>query len=133
MHEWALARAVVSTVIKVAAEAGASGVKSVEVAVGELQELDENAMLLAIGELSRKTILEGAKWKFAKVEAAFRCRRCGEEWKMDRKKLDPDEAEAIHFIPEVAHAFIRCPSCGGPDFEITGGRGIWVERIEVSE
>ena len=30
--------------------------------------------------------------------------------------LEKDESEAIHFLPELAHTFIRCPQCGGPDF-----------------
>ncbi len=47
----------------------------------------------------------------------------------ERKELGENEQEAIHFVPEAAHAFIRCPACGSPDFEISKGRGVWVERI----
>jgi Zn finger protein HypA/HybF involved in hydrogenase expression len=38
--------------------------------------------------------------------------------------------EAIHFIPELSHAFVRCPECGSPDFIILAGRGITLERVE---
>ncbi len=38
--------------------------------------------------------------------------------------------ESIHFIPEVAHTYIKCPKCGSPDFEIIKGRGIWLEKIK---
>jgi hydrogenase nickel incorporation protein HypA/HybF len=44
--------------------------------------------------------------------------------------VSEDTAEAIHFVPEVAHTYIKCPSCGSPDFEIVEGRGVWLENIK---
>ena len=38
--------------------------------------------------------------------------------------------EAIHFIPELAHAFLECPSCQSPDFELLQGRGVSIGAIE---
>ena len=49
--------------------------------------------------------------------------------KMRKQKGGANEREAIHFVPESAHAFLRCPACKSPDFEISKGRGVWVERI----
>lgn len=134
MHEWALAEAIVSSVLKAARDAGASRVRAVEIAVGELQGLDEEAIRFALRELSKNTLLQDAVWNFYRVEAGFRCRVCGAEWGLAGAGggLGPDEAEAVHFLPEVIHAFMRCPSCGSPDFEITRGRGIWVERVEAT-
>ena len=43
---------------------------------------------------------------------------------------DDDAAEAIHFVPELAHAFMRCPDCGSPDFEVAAGRGVAISGIE---
>ena len=133
MHEWALARAVLLSVLRAAGDAGASRLKSVEVAVGELQDLDEEAMRLALDELSRNTPAESASWEFRRIGARFRCRACGAEWGMGhaKKLLGSDEAEAVHFLPEAVHAFIRCSACGSPDFEILEGRGVWVERIKA--
>jgi hydrogenase nickel incorporation protein HypA/HybF len=47
--------------------------------------------------------------------------------------LDPDMRESIHFLPEAGHAFIRCPSCGSPDYAVTSGRGVYIESIGVEE
>ena len=46
------------------------------------------------------------------------------------KGLSEEQSEAIHFIPEVAHVYIRCPECESPDFEFVKGRGVWIESIE---
>ncbi|MDR0318462.1 MAG: hydrogenase maturation nickel metallochaperone HypA, partial [Nitrososphaerota archaeon] len=55
------------------------------------------------------------------------CRNC---WQFKKEKLDAVTVEAIHFVPEAAHTFIKCPKCGSPDFEITSGRGIWLDSIQ---
>ena len=41
-----------------------------------------------------------------------------------------DVREAIHFVPEIAHTYIKCPKCGSPDFEVVQGRGVWLESIK---
>jgi hydrogenase nickel incorporation protein HypA/HybF len=43
--------------------------------------------------------------------------------------MEKENAEAIHFVPEIAYVYIRCPNCKSPDFEIMQGRGVWLERI----
>ncbi|MCR6622962.1 MAG: hydrogenase/urease maturation nickel metallochaperone HypA, partial [archaeon YNP-LCB-024-027] len=62
-------------------------------------------------------------------EAEMMCRKCGYKWKFRSEGLSEDVKEAIHFIPEVAHTFMRCPKCGSPDFEVISGRGVWIESI----
>jgi hydrogenase nickel incorporation protein HypA/HybF len=47
-----------------------------------------------------------------------------------KKKLNEDESEAIHFLPEVAFVHTRCPKCKSPDFEITKGRGVTITSIK---
>jgi hydrogenase nickel incorporation protein HypA/HybF len=45
--------------------------------------------------------------------------------------IEDDIKEAIHFLPEAVHAYISCPNCGSFDFEIVGGRGVYIRRIEA--
>ena len=40
------------------------------------------------------------------------------------------ESESIHFVPELAHAFLRCPDCDGADFEVVAGRGVVLQELE---
>ncbi|MEM4169637.1 MAG: hydrogenase maturation nickel metallochaperone HypA, partial [Thermoproteota archaeon] len=58
---------------------------------------------------------------------------CGFKWFFQKEELDENMLEAIHFLPEVSHAYVKCPNCGSPDFEVTGGRGVWIESIKGLE
>jgi hydrogenase nickel incorporation protein HypA/HybF len=133
MHEWALAEAVVTAAVEVARREGLSEVSLLTLRMGELQRIDREAFDFAMAELvkPRASLLGKAEVKIEKEPARFACRVCSAAWGLDdgRGALPGDEAEAIHFVPEMAHAFMRCPKCGSPDFEITHGRGIWLDSV----
>jgi hydrogenase nickel incorporation protein HypA/HybF len=128
MHEWALAEAVISAASDVAEKEGLKEVAEVRLRVGELQQIDQEIFEFALSQI-KTAKLKNARFTIHKVEAKLHCRACGERWVFRREKLDRDTSEAIHFVPEVAHAYIRCPKCGSPDFEIIEGRGVWLESI----
>jgi len=44
--------------------------------------------------------------------------------------MSEEESEAIRFAPEVAHVYIRCPSCKSPDFEVLQGREVSIDYIK---
>ncbi|HLN88846.1 MAG TPA: hydrogenase/urease maturation nickel metallochaperone HypA, partial [Candidatus Binatia bacterium] len=71
-----------------------------------------------------------AKFHILKSKSALKCRVCNTTWSLDLEKLDKTTAEAIHFVPEVVHTYIKCPHCGSPDFEIVTGRGVWLENVK---
>ena len=133
MHEFALAEAVISAVVKAAEEAGIRTVKEFTIRIGELQQIDPEVFGGALKQLStsRLDLLAKASIKIRKEGAAFRCRVCSHEWRFADFKdgLVEEISEAIHFIPEMAYAHIRCPECSSPDFELTHGRGIWVDEV----
>ncbi len=105
-------------------------VSGVTVRLGELQQID-----MEIFEFSLKEIAGLEKMKLdIKIEtekALLRCMVCGNEWDISGapKGIGEDEAEFIHFVPDVAHVYLRCPGCKSPDFEILRGRGVRVESI----
>ena len=74
--------------------------------------------------------LKKVKFRILKAKSTLKCRVCGTTWEFNIKKLDKTTAEAIHFVPEVAHTYIRCPKCGSSDFEIVSGRGVWLDNIK---
>ncbi|MHA1596661.1 MAG: hydrogenase nickel incorporation protein HypA [Candidatus Asgardarchaeia archaeon] len=133
MHEWSLAEAVVNTALGVMKENGAEKINEMKVCVGELQQIDLELFSSAIDSLSKGTPLDDAKKEICVEEAVLRCLNCKHEWKFKDalKDLRGEDAEAIHFVPELAHSYIRCPKCGSPDFEIVKGRGVWIEYIKV--
>jgi len=130
MHEWALAEAVVSTVSQIAEREGLRRVTEVRLKVGELQQIEMEILRFALSELKRSSLLEDAEFIIETEKAELTCRVCGHKWFFKRIEIDENAAEAIHFIPEIAHAYIRCPRCGSPDFEVTRGRGVWLESIK---
>ncbi|WP_457742734.1 hydrogenase nickel incorporation protein HypA [Thermococcus sp.] len=133
MHEWALADAIVRTVLDYAQREGAKRVKKVQVVLGELQDVAEDIVKFAMEQMFAGTIAEGAEIEFIEEEAVFRCRNCGHTWKLKEVKDMFDERlkEDMHFIPEVVHAFLACPKCGSHDFEILQGRGVYVSGILI--
>ena len=132
MHEWALAEAVIATVVKVSKEKKLREVKELEIKIGELQQIERGILEFALKQFMReqKGLFKKAKIRFESEKAVLKCNICGTEWDFHNEKLSKEEFEAIHFIPEVAHSYIRCPKCKSLDFQIVKGRGVWVNSIE---
>jgi len=129
MHEWALAEGVVSTATRIAEEKGLEKVTEVTVRIGELQQVEPEVLGFALDQL-RTPIMEEAEFILESVPARLRCRRDGTEWTFTAEGMEEDASEAIHFVPEMAHVYIKCPTCGSPDFEVVEGRGVWLASIK---
>jgi hydrogenase nickel incorporation protein HypA/HybF len=128
MHEWALAEAVIAAASEAAEKEGLKEIREVRVKVGELQQIEPEVFEFALSQLKTGRFKE-ARFVLESVKAEFRCRVCGHGWVFEKDKLDAGTAEAIHFVPEVAHSYVKCPRCGSPDFEVVEGRGVWLESI----
>lgn len=128
MHEWALAEAVTSSVRKFAENEGFLMVHEVTIRVGELQNVDLEIFEFALTQL-RSPILKNAVFQIEVLPTELRCRVCQEQWNPRSNALEDDIAESVHFVPEVAHVYLKCPHCGSPDFEVLAGRGVWLQSI----
>jgi len=129
MHEWALAEAIISAASEIAEKEGLREVTEVKIKVGELQQLELDTLEFALSQL-KTTKFKNTKFEMETVKAQLRCRVCGHKWFFSKEKLDEKVTEAIHFVPEIAHTYIKCPKCGSPDFEILEGRGVWLESMK---
>jgi hydrogenase nickel incorporation protein HypA/HybF len=125
MHEWALAEGVVKTADKFAEDQGINEITEVRIMIGELQQVEHEIIEFALEQLKTQR-MKRAKFVIEAVPARFKCRKCGHEWQLEADKLDEETGEAIHFVPEMAHVYLKCPSCGSTDFEVTEGRGVWL-------
>jgi len=128
MHEWALAEAILASATEVAEKEKLKEITEVTVRVGELQQIAPSILRFALSQL-KTSLFEKTKFHILKAKTTLTCRVCGNSWKISMKNLDKTTAEAIHFVPEVAHTYIKCPNCGSPDFEIENGRGVWLEQV----
>ena len=129
MHEWALAEAILTSARQIADKEGLKEVTEVTIKVGELQQVEPKILRFALSQM-KTDMFKNAKFRILKAKSTLKCRVCGTTWQFNTKKIDSATAEAIHFVPEVAHTFIKCPKCGSPDFEIASGRGVWLEDIK---
>jgi hydrogenase nickel incorporation protein HypA/HybF len=132
MHEWALAEAVIATASQIATKEKLKKITEITIKIGELQQIEPDILKFALQQL-KPANFKNTKFHITHAKTTLQCRNCGNTWLFTKQKLDKNTAEAIHFIPEVAHTYIKCPKCGSPDFEITEGRGIWLKNIKGTQ
>jgi hydrogenase nickel incorporation protein HypA/HybF len=129
MHEWALAEAVITAAQQIAEKEKLKEVREVNIRIGELQQVERDIFRFALSQL-KPASFKNVKFHILTAKTKLKCRVCGHTWLFSKSKLDEEIAEAIHFVPEVAHSYIKCPKCGSPDFEVSQGRGVWLENIK---
>ncbi|MGH0035387.1 MAG: hydrogenase nickel incorporation protein HypA [Myxococcota bacterium] len=134
MHEFALAQAVVDSALEVARREKLSRITRLVVGIGELQRIGIASFEFALSEVipTGEPRLEGVTLALETEPARFRCRVCERDFGLDEAPHPSrrEQSEAIHFVPELAHAFLRCPRCESPDFEIRAGRGVVLRTLE---
>jgi len=134
VHEYALAEGVVATALKAAADEGLARITRIEVVIGQLQQIESELFAFSLREVlpAAEPRLTGVEFVLRSAPAIFTCRSCGTRFGLDQAAggLGEDEGEAVHFLPELAHTFLSCPQCNSPDFEVTEGRGVWIETVE---
>jgi len=132
MHEWALAEAVIEATASALGDKDPACLRGVTVSVGELQAIDHEVFSFAITTLLEERPFRGATFRLETEPARLRCGACGEAWGLSETKgLDAESREAIHFLPEAAHAFIRCPRCASPDYRVEAGRGVRIVSLTL--
>lgn len=129
-----MAEAVVSTVDRLYQENGRRKVLSVKVLIGELQHIELEVFSVGLQNLLSERPFDSDVFHFEIEKASFRCNACTREWLLEQHTgLGEEEREAIHFLPEAAHVYMRCPSCGSPDFTLERGRGVSIQSIDLED
>ncbi len=130
MHEWALAEAVLAAAKQTAEKEKLKEITALTIRIGELQNVERGILRFALNQLKIDILIfKNTKFHIYKAKSSLKCKVCGTTWLFKKENLAKEASEAIHFIPEVAHTYIKCPKCGSPDFEIISGRGIWLENV----
>jgi hydrogenase nickel incorporation protein HypA/HybF len=134
MHEFALAQAVSDAALHAAAEAGITRITRIVVRIGELQNIQSESFEFALKHVLplEEPRLADSAITIEREPAGFRCRPCQHAFTLAETSAAASgaESEAIHFLPELAHAFLRCPRCQSSDFEVVAGRGLSLEAVE---
>jgi hydrogenase nickel incorporation protein HypA/HybF len=133
MHEWALADAVIEATSAALAGRDPSCLRAVTVTIGELQAIDHEIFSFALRTLLEERPFRAAAYNLETEPARFLCGACEREWSLaETNDLSEQTREAIHFLPEAAHAFVRCPSCGSPDYRVQTGRGVSIASLTLN-
>jgi len=134
MHEWALAESILTAALEAADKEKLKKITEIKISIGELQQIEQDIFEFALKQITEEQgeKLKDVNFSIETEKSTLKCKACENNWAFDdmKKKLNEDESEAIHFLPEVAFVHTRCPKCGSPDFEITSGRGVSILSIK---
>jgi hydrogenase nickel incorporation protein HypA/HybF len=112
MHELAITQSMLDLVLKQAEEAEAEKVGKINLVIGEMTGVVGRCVQFYFDFLSKGTPAEGAALNFKVIPTTARCRDCHEEFKLGEFDW-------------------TCPHCQSNNIEITGGKELFVESIEV--
>jgi hydrogenase nickel incorporation protein HypA/HybF len=112
MHEFSITMNVVNIVEENATNLHAKIVHEVEMDIGELSGVDNDALEFA-WQYSKKTgLTENAKLVINKIPAKARCRSCNHEF-------------------DISDLYTACPECGKFDHDIFQGKELKVKAIKI--
>lgn len=134
MHEWSLAGGIVQTVEDECRKQSIARVQRLELSVGELAQIEVDTLREALAQLKKGTAMSGCRIIIRRERTMMSCRKCMHVWGFSesRKHLSPLENggdNAVHYLPSSVNAFITCPSCGSPDFDIVSGFGLSIRSF----
>jgi len=112
MHELGVTENIVNIALSKARDAQASKVIKINLVVGELSGFVPDCIQFYFDSLSKDTMAQGAVLHFESVPAELRCRDC-----------------STIFRPQ--DSLWSCPKCKGRSIEISKGRELYIESMEV--
>jgi len=112
MHELGITESIVNIALDKAREAQANKITKIYLVVGELSGFVPDCIEFYFDFLSKDSIAEGAMLNFELAQAQLRCRDC-----------------STVFCPQ--DTLWNCPKCQSQSLEITGGRELYIESMEV--
>lgn len=119
MHETVLAQQILRAVQATMEQRGASGVRTIDVELGQLEGLGPQELQGAFDLQAAGTAVEGAVLQVTTVPAEAFCSSCNEERPFELPR------SRDHGVPKVL-----CPECGAP-LELRGGRGLVVRSATM--
>ena len=146
MHEMSLAQSVVASILSESDKHQAKKVLKIQLAIGELMQLDKGILVDSFRSLLEGPVLQGAELEVVDDRAVFTCQKCSAKWGMEEAKKqlrdvapellisEPDSKELpLHFLPELYPAFVHCPECGSSDIFLSDGGVIKVTRLVLEK
>ena len=114
MHEMSIAQSIVDIVEKELASHGVEQLKTVNIAVGKLAAVVPEQLAFCFSMITLETSLAGATLNIREVPPGYMCSTCGVEF-------------------TSGGMAIVCPKCGDTHIDLTSGRELTIESIEVAD
>jgi hydrogenase nickel incorporation protein HypA/HybF len=112
MHELPITEGI----LKIATEAaGGRQITTIHLVVGELSSIVDDSVQFYFDMLSKGTVADGARLDFQRLPATLMCLDCGKSFEVRAP------------LPSA------CPHCGSVRLQVTGGRELRVDSIEVND
>ena len=112
MHEQSIVESLLAVALKNAEQNNAERILGINLVVGDLSGVAEDAVNFYFNFLARDTIAAGATINYRHIPVKMRCRDC-------RTVFEPERLD------------LACPGCGGRNVDIIAGRELYVESLEV--
>jgi hydrogenase nickel incorporation protein HypA/HybF len=113
MHELSIVLNIIDTAIEVAEREDAQQVETIELQIGELAGVDENALLFAWGAGTKNTVLDKATLSIERVSGKAFCSECQIEFPLQ-------------------NLYDGCPVCKQYFIQVTGGKELKIKSLTLN-
>jgi hydrogenase nickel incorporation protein HypA/HybF len=118
MHEISIAGGIIDIALDYAKKQNAESVQEVWLEVGELTSLNPDQLQFIFQNITKNTVLEGARFRIDMIKPVIECNQCS--YRGDIKFF-----QALHYVLPVIH----CPACDSTDVEILQGRDCTIKDM----
>lgn len=116
MHEFNICQTIVDTVLtQIDATPAQSGrLVKTTVVIGRLRQIVPDYLVFAYDTLIKDTAVEGSRLEIKVAPIIFSCEQCGENTEMNT-------------------ACFKCQKCGSNQGQVSGGRELYLESLEIED
>lgn len=114
MHEYAVTKSVINTVVEEAKKVDAKKVSKVTLVVGDLSSIVDESVQMYFDLIAEGTVVHGAQLEFKRVRAELYCLGC------EKNYVKPASG-------------LECPDCGIMGVLTDKGKEFYIESIEIEE
>jgi len=115
MHELPVTKSILEIVLRHARANGVEQVRTIDLSIGALSDLEAEWIQRYFDHLSRGTVAQGAILRVSRSPLVFLCDGCALEFSATREELD----------------LIHCPGCNSTEASVVSGTGYTVESMEA--
>jgi hydrogenase nickel incorporation protein HypA/HybF len=115
MHELPVTQSILDVVIRHARMNQVKKVHAINLAIGEMSDLQDEWIQKYFDYISKGTLAEGARLVIERLPVVFRCRSCAGDFQVDIRKMKE----------------VVCPSCGKNDLDLVSGREYYIRDMEA--